>query len=174
MNNIDNIVISKYAKLHLMGDPKNLYKFEKFRKDMFQKFAQDFTKTLPEFHEEEFNKLLNSSLEDNFREIYDLYYYTVTTLLIQNEKYKVGDWFYIEDLYETRQWHGMGRISFNLEENKKILVFYGEDTPYSVNNTVNINIFPEWLKEKIKKNCNFDKYASEDYLKYLFENDLND
>lgn len=160
---VDNIYIPDYATLHFMGDHQNVYKFNKFRKEMLEKYLNELNGT-----ESEFNRLLKLGSFEDFDEVYDLYRYTVESLLTENDIYKIGDWFYIEDLYETRQWHGMGRISYDLEKKEKYLVYYGEDTPYSESNIVNIKVFPEWLQNKINNKPDFDKYASKDYLENLF------
>ena len=161
---VDNIYIPDYAKLHLMGDPKDVYKFFKFRKQMLENHLNEFNGT-----QSEFDRLLKVESAKDFDEVYELYRYTVESLLTECDEYKVGDWFYIEDLYETRQWHGMGRISYDIEKKEKYLVFYGEDTPYCGDNIVNIKVFPEWLQAKINNKPNFDKYAEEVYLQYLFD-----
>lgn len=161
---VDNIYIPDYATLHFMGNPQNVYKFTKFRKEMLEKYLTELGGT-----KSEFDRLLKLESAKDFNEVYDLYLYTVESLLTECDEYKIGDWFYIEDLYETRQWHGMGRISYDLEKKEKFLVYYGEDTPYSESNVVNIKVFPEWLQNKINENSDFDKYASKNYLKYLFD-----
>lgn len=160
---VNNIYIPNYATLHFMGNPQDVYKFKKFRKQMLEKYLNDLNST-----ESEFNRLLQLESDEDFDEVYDLYRYTVESLLVECNKYKVGDWFYIEDLYETRQWQGMGRISYDLEKKEKYLVYYGEDTPYSKSNIVNIKVFPQWLQNKINSKPDFDKYASKDYLDKLF------
>ena len=159
----DNIYIPKYATLHFMGDPKDVYKFNKFRKQMLNKYINELNGT-----ELEFDRLLKLEFFKDFDELYDLYRYTVESLLTECDEYKVGDWFHIEDLYETRQWYGMGRISYDIEKKEKFLVYYGEDTPYSESNVVNIKVFPEWLQNKINNKPDFDQYASKDYLEKLF------
>jgi hypothetical protein len=160
---VDNIYVPDYATLHFMGEPNNVYKFIKFRKQMLEKYLNHLNGT-----ESEFNRLLKLESAKDFDEVYDMYRYTVESLLVECDEYKVGDWFYIEDLYETRQWHGMGRISYDLEKKEKFLVYYGEDTPYVGNNLINIKVFPEWLQNKINSKPDFNKYASKDYLEYLF------
>lgn len=118
--------------------------------------------------ESKFNKLLQLESSNDFHEIYEVYLYTVKELMIENDYYKIGDWFYIEDLYESRQYYGIGRISYDIEKKEKYLVFYGEDTPYSESDKVNIYVFPEWLQNKINNKPDFDKYASKDYLEMSF------
>lgn len=161
----ENIHLEDYAKLHLMGDPNNVYKFEKYRVLMLKEYIEEYQQ-----NEENFNKLMDFSIKGNFDIIYEIYLDIVTTLLETEEKYKIGDWFYIEDSYETRQWHGMGRISYDLNTNKKNLVFYGEDTPYGFGGNVNNNVFPKWLRDKIAEKPNFDKYAAEEYIEAIFGN----
>jgi hypothetical protein len=158
----ENIHINNFAALHLMGDPYNVYQFLPYKNDMLNIYISEYNGT-----EEKFNKLFDFSIQSNFDIVYQLYFNKVTKLLINDEKYKIGDWFYIEDTYETRQWHGIGRISFDLIENKKQLLYYGEDTPYNETGKVNNNIFPLWLQNKINEKKDFDKYAAEDYIKYI-------
>ena len=162
----ENININDFASLHLMGDPYNVYQFLPYKNDMLKIYISKYNGS-----EEEFHKLFDFSIRGNFNIIYELYFNIVTELLINDEKYKIGDWFYIEDSYETRQWHGMGRISYDLNENKKVLIYYGENTPYDIHGKVNNNIFPKWLQDKINEKVDFDKYAGEEYLKYISQED---
>jgi hypothetical protein len=160
---VENIYLNDYAEFHLMGDPSNVYQFSSYKDDMLKMYILENNGT-----EEKFNKLFDFSIRGNFDKLYELYIYIVDELLLNDEKYKIGDWFYIEDTYETRQWFGIGRISYDLAVNKKILLYYGEDTPYNETGKVNNNIFPLWLQNKINEKVDFDKYAAEDYIKYIF------
>lgn len=160
---VENINLGNHAVFHQMGDPLNVFKFEKYKREMLQEYMIEYKK-----NDEEFNKLFNFECLGDFETLYELYFYIVTSKLLNNNKYKIGDWFYIEDRYETRQWFGIGRISYDLKENKKTLLYYGEDTPYKASNKINNDIFPRWLQNKINEKKDFDKYAAEDYIKYIF------
>lgn len=148
------------ATFHLMGNLTDLYKYNEW-KDVMMKYYTDIYKISSGF--EDFWK------NGDYHEKYQLYRDTIEYLLIYDNRYSIGDWFYIEDLYETRQYYGIGRVSFDLKKNKKTLFYYEEDGPYLNNGIINNNFFPKLIQNIINKKEDFDKEASEKYLEYFSE-----
>ena len=152
------------ASFHLMGSPYNLYKFEEWKENMKKYYIEQYGEGDKNNDELEFNKIWTSEdiYDINFK--YQLYTETIHNLLINDDKYKIGDVFYIEHEYETRQYYGVGRISYDIENNKKILFFHDED-----GFCIHDKIFPKWLQELIDKKHDFYENVIKDYEKYFDE-----
>ena len=156
---MENLIPDK-ATFHLMGNLTDLYKYTEWKDEMMYHYINIYE--------------IKSDFSDfwkngDYYEKYQLYHDTIEYLLINDDKYKIGDWFYREDLYETRQYHGIGRVSFDLKKNKKTVFYYGEDGPYLNNGIINNNFFTKLIQNIINQKEDFDKEAYEKYLEYFTE-----
>lgn len=156
---MESLILDK-ATFHLMGDLHDLYKYNKWKDEMMYHYINIYE--------------INSDFSDfwkngDYYEKYQLYHDTIEYLLINNDKYKIGDWFYREDLYETRQYHGIGRVSFDFKKNKKTVFYYEEDGPFTNNGNVDNKYFPKAIQNLINQKKDFDKEAYEKYLEYFTE-----
>jgi hypothetical protein len=148
------------ATFHLMGNLTDLYKYNEWKNDMMKYYTDIYE--------------IKSGFSDfwkngDYYEKYQLYHDTIEYLLINDNKYKIGDWIYREDLYETRQYYGIGRVSFNLKKNKKTVFYYEEDGPFTNNGNVDNKYFPKAIQNLINQKKDFDKEAYEKYLEYFTE-----
>lgn len=172
------------ASFHLMGNLNNLYKYEEWKEDMKKYYIEKYigiiqslvdynskSSTLEQelldydkYHKdlEDFDILWINEEDNNFK--YQLYTETIHNLLITEDKYKIGDIFYIEHEYETRQYYGIGRISYDIENNKKILYLHNDD-----GFCINDKIFPKKIQELIDEKPNFYENVIKDYEKYFVE-----
>jgi hypothetical protein len=148
------------ASLHLMGDLNNLYRYNNWKEDMRKYYIKSYIKYDKDL--EDFDTLLNN--EENWYFKHQLYTETIHNLLITDDKYKIGDVFYIEHEYETRQYYGIGRISYDIENNKKILYFHNDDRFCTGD-----KIFPKWIQELIDEKPDFYENVIKDYEKYFVE-----
>jgi len=112
----------------------------------------------------EFNKIWTSGDIYDIDFKYQLYTETIHNLLINHDKYKICDVFYIEHKYETRQYYGLGRISYDIENNKKILIHH-EDDGFCIHD----KIFPKLLQELIDEKPNFYENVLKIYEEYFVE-----
>jgi hypothetical protein len=153
-------IIPHKATFHLMGNLTYLYKYFEWKNEMMYHYINIYE------IKSDFNDFWKNG---DYYEKYQLYHDTIEYLLINDDKYKIGDWFYREDLYETRQYYGIGRVSFNLKTNKKTVFYYGEDGPFTNNGNVDNKYFPKALQNIINQKEDFDKEAIAKYLEYFSE-----
>jgi hypothetical protein len=151
-------LIADFATLHLMGNPDDLYKYVDWKDNMLDYLLKEGG------NNNDFDEIWN--LEDNLSYKHELYLQTIHTILLKDDKYKVGDWFYVEHEYETRQYYGMGRISYNLKDNKKEILYYGEDC-FLLHGIVDNTILPIWLQSELNKKDNFNKNILDNFNKYV-------
>ena len=154
--------IPNKASFHLMGSPNYLYKYNDWKEDMKKYYIEEYGEGDKNNDLSEFNKIWISGDKYDIHFKYQLYTETIHNLLITDDKYNVGDVFYIEHEYETRQYYGLGCISYDIENNKKILYFYGENG-FSMSD----KIFPQWLQDLIDKKQDFYENVIKDYMKYF-------
>jgi len=152
------------ASFYLLGNLDNLYQYEEWKENMREYYIKEYGEGIKKNDLSEFNKIWisNDIYDIDFK--YQLYKETIHNLLINDDKYKICDVFYIEHEYETRQCYGLGRISYDIENNKKILVHHEED-----GFCIHDKIFPQSLQELIDKKPDFYENVIKDYEKYFGE-----
>ena len=152
------------ASFYLLGNPNNLYKYEEWKENMKKYYIEDYGNGVNNNDILEFNKIWTSKDKYDIHFKYQLYTETIHNLLINDCKYKIGDVFYIEHEYESRQYYGIGRISYDIENNKKILLHH-EDDGFCISD----KIFPKLIQESIDKKPDFYENVLKDYEEYFVE-----
>ena len=133
---MSNYITRDIAEFHILGNSNNLYKYNEWKTEMLDYHLKNY-----DLDEKDFYILWNKNLIQYEHDLYITYLNTIFDIIMNNNKYQIGDICYIEDEYETRQYYGLYFISYDIKNNKKTIIYANEDSIYSV--------IPIFLKNEI-------------------------